>query len=493
MKMDSLLLWIFLLLPVLGSILCLFLRKPKLVLAFTTVGVLAEDLAGGFLIYPVFTGSPLHTADDWLRIDALSGYHILVMLLVFSLSSIFAYRYFGKEIESGDFKESHAARFGSLWFGSLGAMSLVLLSNNLGLMWVGIEATTLITAFLICIHRSQTSLEATWKYVLLCSVGIALAFLGTLLVGAAASSVSIFHGNGLMWTVLYQNASKLNPLTMKIAFVFLLVGYGTKAGLAPLHNWLPDAHSQAPAPVSALFSGFMLNAALYCIMRYIPIVNAAAQFNFAGHLLLLFGVISMLTAAVFILFQHDIKRLLAYSSVEHLGITAIGLGLGGLGIFAALFHIFNHSVCKTTGFLSAGKLDQIYGTHDMRKMKGTIRRAPVWGSGLFLIFLALVGAAPFAIFMSEMLIIKTAVDHNQILILSFFLAAAGIVFVGVLSHALSTAWGEPPYSLVSEKSKIFDILIVFFPLALLLILGIWMPYPFREVLEKASSILGGKG
>jgi hydrogenase-4 component F len=190
-----------------------------------------------------------------------------------------------------------------------------------------------------------------WKYLLICSVGVGLAFMGTLVVAASATSLNVSAFDALLWTTLRDNASSLDPKALQLGFIFIVVGYGTKAGLAPMHNWLPDAHSQAPGPVSALFSGFMLNAALYCVMRYIPLVEGACGNSRWGlDLLVGFGLLSILVAAAFILFQRDVKRLLAYHSVEHMGIITLGLGLGGLGTFAALFHTLNHSLCKTGAF-----------------------------------------------------------------------------------------------------------------------------------------------
>jgi len=379
-----------------------------------------------------------------------------------------------------------------LWMGSLAAMTLVLLSNNLGLMWVGMEATTLLTAFLIYVHRTPRALEAMWKYLLICSVGIAFAFMGTLLVAAAATKGSGMVGEALLWTRLREGAANLDAPTMKAAFIFLLVGYGTKAGLAPLHNWLPDAHSQAPAPVSAIFSGFMLNASLYCLMRYVPLVEASTgRSGWALELLRLIGVVSILVAAAFILFQHDLKRLLAYHSVEHLGIIAVGLGLGGLGTFAALFHTLNHSLCKTLGFLCAGRLGQIYGTHDMTAMTGTVRRARLWGWGLLLSFLALIGAAPFAIFMSELLVLKAAIDARSLAVLVIFLLGTAAVFVGALRHAIAMAWGPHDGPSGARTATAVDVGVVSACVTSLVVLGLWMPQPLRETIEAAARIIGG--
>jgi hydrogenase-4 component F len=372
-------------------------------------------------------------------------------------------------------------------------MTAVLLSNNLGLMWVGIEATTLLTAFLICVHVTPLSLEAMWKYLVVCSVGVAFAFVGTLLVAASAQRLGLDASEMLLWTRLRESAALLAPGPMKLAFLFLLVGYGTKAGLAPLHSWLPDAHSQAPAPVSALFSGFMLNTALYCLMRYLPLVEGATGgTGWGGGLLVVFGILSILLAAVFIVFQHDGKRLLAYHSVEHIGIIALGLGLGGIGTFAALWHTLNHAVCKALAFFSVGRLGQMYGTHDLGRMAGAMRRSPVWGIGFFGGVLALIGVAPFAIFMSEFQILRAAAAAHAFVALTLFLLGAGVVFVGALRHAMTSAWGEEVCEPKPRPGGVADAVLVFGALALLLLLGLWMPGPLRTALEQAALIVGGR-
>jgi hydrogenase-4 component F len=421
--------------------------------------------------------------------DALSAYHLVLLHVVFLLSSIYACSYFRHEV---DFRTPQARRFGALWMGALAAMALVLVSNNLGIVWVGVEATTLLTAFLICTRVSPSSLEATWKYLIMCSVGVAFAFIGTLLVAASAGLSHLAAGDALLWTHLRAVGANLDPATLKMGFIFLLVGYGTKAGLVPMHNWLPDAHSQAPAPVSAVFSGFLLNTALYCIFRYVPLVEIATKnSHWALDLLIGFGVLSILIAGAFIIFQHDAKRLLAYHSVEHMGIIALGVGLGGLGTFAAMFHVLNHSLCKSLGFCAAGRLGQMYGTHDIAQMAGSARGAPVWGRGFFLSLLALIGLAPFAIFMSEFQILKAAADRSSFGVMALFLTGTGVVFVGALRHAIAAAWDPPVLQPAPEHAGVADRALVFVPLAILLVLGLWMPEFLRIALHQAADVIRG--
>jgi hydrogenase-4 component F len=490
---DALLLWLLFLLPAVLAGGCLLAPSPRAALRLASAGGLGWACLALATAWGAFARGPILAADGWLFLDALSAYHAVVLAVVFGASSVYAWSYFGIEAARGTLGLGAARRFGALWFGAAGAMALVLVSNNLGLMWVGIEATTLLTAFLICVHVSPLALEATWKYLVVCSVGVAFAFVGTLFVGVSAGRLGLGGSEMLLWTRLHASAGLLSAGSMKLAFLFLLVGYGTKAGLAPLHMWLPDAHSQAPAPVSALFSGFMLNAALYCILRYLPLVErATGDRAWARELLTTFGVGSILLAAAFILFQKDGKRFLAYSSVEHVGIIALGVGLGGVGILAALWHTLNHAVAKPLAFFSVGRLGQMYGTHDLNAMAGAMRRAPLWGAGFLGSVLALIGVAPFAPFMSEFQILRAAADAQAFAILVLFLLGVGIVFVGALKQAITPAWGDEVKPPIPAPRSPADAVVVLGGLAVLLLLGLWMPGPLRGALDAAASIVGGR-
>jgi hydrogenase-4 component F len=487
---TSLLFMLLLILPCAGGAICTILPTLKRILTVMSITVAVWALMSIVIVWCVFTGGPVQAFGELFYVDALSAYHLGIMTIVFVASTIYAWQYFIREMHSGHITMRGVHQYGGLWCGALAAMTLVLISNNLGIMWVGIEATTLLTAFLICIPVKPASLEATWKYLMICSIGVAFAFLGTLMVAASASGLRLSLSETLLWTKLRTVAFSLNPMLLKAGFLCLLVGYGTKSGLAPMHTWLPDAHSQAPAPVSAIFSGFMLNAALYCVIRYVPIVEATTGLAGWGlQLLVLFGIVSIIVAAAFIIFQRDVKRLLAYSSVEHMGIITLGLGLGGLGTFAALFHTLNHSICKTLAFFAAGRLGQMYGTHDMTKMSGSLRSAPVWGAGLFGSLLALIGVAPFAIFISEFQVLKAAMDSHAILALILFLAGCSVAFVGALRHAIAVAWGDPAPTVEPERAGKIEMLLVWAPLAILLILGLWMPRPLSNILSQAAAVL----
>jgi hydrogenase-4 component F len=478
------LLWFVFLAPPVGAALCLGPRQARTVMLALVALVLATGLAGTLAALAVLRGGPLALANGWLRLDALSAVHLLVLDFVFVTSTLFAPGYFA----GAELTVRRLRLFASLWLLSFGAMTLVLLANHLGILWVGVETTTLVTTFLIAFHRSRESLEATWKYLMICSVGIAIAFLGMLILGAAASRVAGPGTDAVLWTTLREVGGRLDPRLAKLGFVFLLVGYGTKVGLAPMHTWLPDAHSQAPAPVSSVFSAAMLSTVMYCLMRYLPVLDAVAP-GFAGRLLCLFGALSMIIAAAFILFGRDVKRMLAYCSVEHMGIVAIGLGLGGAGAFAAMFHTVNHALAKSAGFLCAGRLGQTVGSNQIRHLQGSLRRSPFWGAGLAGSLFALIGMVPSAIFVSELMIVRAAVAARATLTLIAFLVAAGTVFLGMFGHTMTMMRGQAGEGARPARAGLVDWLVIGLPLLALAVLGLWLPEPVRDALAQAAALV----
>ncbi len=478
----------------LGALVSLALPRPRDVLRLiVAISAVALALAAN-LWASVLANGFVTAADEWFYVDAFSAFYVVVLVLVFLLSSAFAGVYFAHETGEHGFTLPVAHRFGALWLGSLTAMMLVLVSNNLGIMWVGMEATTLLSAFLISLHPSRLSLEAMWKYLIICSVGIAFAFIGTIFAAASIQSAGGVPADALFWTKLSSADVKLDPTLMRFAFIFILVGYGTKTGLAPIHSWLPDAHSQAPTPVSAMFSGFLLNTALYCIMRFVPPARHALGADFADGLLIFFGTLSILVAAGFIVFQSDAKRLLAYHSVEHLGIITLGFGLGPLGTFAALFHTLNHSVCKSLAFFAVGRLGQQAGSHDMHMLSGALRADRLWGIALLSSVLALIGVAPFSVFMSEYQLLRAAAGGGAWLVLVLFLAASSVVFLSALRHLIDMAFGDPPSPVRGARPGAPNgnsgALIVVSAMGLLLLLGVWMPVWFSGALGSAAAVLG---
>lgn len=422
--------------------------------------------------------------------DMLSAFELLLVSIVFFMASLYMIGYFEPDTQSS-LKTNKMRRFIGLWHLFLFTMTLVFLTNNLGFLWVSIEATTLASAFLILTKGHAASIEAMWKYLLVCSVGIAFGLIGTLLL-SAASQQALTTGiePTLLWTELKATSALLDKGITLAAFVFVLVGFGTKAGLAPMHTWLPDAHSQAPSPVSAVFSAVMLNSALYAIFRFLPLVEGSLGMSGqARALLLFFGLISIGTAMVFIPSQRDIKRFLAYSSIEHIGVISTGVGLGGIGVTIAMFHTLNHSIAKMLAFFSAGKLVQSHNTYDMDKIHGAIISNRMWGTGFFLSTLALIGAAPFAIFMSELQILKTGFDQGRYVTLAYLLFAIAVIFIAAFKQIMKVTFGTSALE-KTIKSSFSDKLIVFSCLSILIVFGLYMPDWLWNILDTAANSIG---
>jgi hydrogenase-4 component F len=493
MSFYELLLPLLVCVPVFFGVLCVLpIGGMRVKFGFMLAGIVCGMALDAASVARVFGHRVVSGVSGWFFLDSLSAYNLIILTVVFFLSSCYAVVYFGTEIRAGRFTVKQAGRFNSLWLFSCAAMHAVLVSNNITVMWVGIEATTLLTAFLISLHERPFSLEAMWKYIIICSVGIALAFIGTIFVTASAKALPVPADDLLFWTVLNENAAGLDQTLVKAGFIFLIIGYGTKAGLAPLHTWLPDAHSQAPSPVSAMFSGFMLSLALYCVTRFIPVVEKATGFSgWALTIFNIFGLLSLVLAAVFILFQNDLKRLLAYSSIEHMGIISLWFGLGGLGTFAALFHTLNHSLGKLLAFFAAGKTGQAYGTYDMRKIGATAVQTPVWGIGLLGALLVLMGVAPFSIFLSELMLVQTAIRRNAWFSLVVFLLAAALIFMGILKRIITITWGGKNHRIKVQKAGVFAYAAVFSLLGVLLVLGLHIPEGLNTLINNAASIVNG--
>lgn len=487
---DTALLWWACLAPALAALVVALWPGKRGAMAFMVAATVTSALLQGALAVAVWrAGRPLTAASGWLYADALSAFHLGMTAITFILSGLFCTIYFGAH--GGYVLPPRVARnFAALWLGSQASMAMILVSNNLGIMWVGMEATSLLTAFLVSVRPSKASLEAMWKYLMICSVGIAFAFMGTLIAAAAVPSEGRALAGGLLWTEMAASAGHLDPTLMRIAFVFLLVGYGTKAGLAPMHSWLPDAYTEAPGPVSAMSSGCILNAAIFCILRYLPIVRGATHSPFAANLMVLLGVSSIVIAASFILSQRDAKRLLAYCSVEHVGIICLGFGLGPLGAFAALFHSLNHAVSKSLAFFSVARLSQGYRSHEMASIRGALRANRVWGVGLLASILALIGAAPFALFISEIALVRALVHAAAWPVLVITLGGTSIIFIAMLARVIGMAMGEPPEGLERHREGLTALIVVGAPLLLLLTLGVWMPAGLRLALDQAVAVVG---
>jgi hydrogenase-4 component F len=441
---------------------------------------------------------PAPALSGWLAEDAIGRLFLTLTSLLFLASSFYAVAYLrGERAEShSDFEEgllfsnAREASFTGCLLLFLSAMTLVTLSQHLGLLWVAVEATTLASAPLIYFHRHHRSLEATWKYLLICSVGIALALLGIFFLAVAATSPGT-AAVSLVLKDLLSDAPHLNPLWLKAAFVLMLVGYGTKMGLAPFHSWLPDAHSEAPSVASALLSGALLNCAFLGILRIHQICVASGLADFSERLLLVLGLLSMAVAAIFITGQVDYKRMLAYSSVEHMGILAVGVGLGGAGLFGSMLHVINHSLTKVMLFMVAGNLLAVYHTKTAKNVSGALQVLPVSGLLWVLGFLAITGSPPFGPFLSEFTILKAALDQGRSFVAIAYLILLAIILAGMATPVLAMAQGTPREDIVVPAGRGVALSAVPAILgAAILLMGVYVPPVLSRTIHEAARLLG---
>jgi hydrogenase-4 component F len=481
-------------LPLLAALACMLIRadRPRRALLVATAAVHAALTAACWISPPAFA------PGAWVGLDAAGRLFLGITSLLFLAVSVYAAHGLGREArgrqtepDTGSvFVNAPEAVFTACLLVFLSTMTLVTASQHLGLLWVAVEATTLATAPLIYFHRQPSSLEATWKYLLVCSVGIALALLGNFLI-VIASAGSDGAGGSLFVPELIARGAQLQAPWLKAAFVFLLVGYGTKMGLAPMHTWLPDAHSEAPSPVSALLSGALLNCAFLGILRAHAICAAAGFGHFSGQLLIGFGLLSMGVAAAFLVNQSDYKRMLAYSSVEHMGLLALGAGLGGAALFGALLHAVNHSAVKAALFMVAGNFLAVYRSKAVARVGGAIRIVPasglLWLAGLF----AIAGSPPFGTFISEFTMLREAFGQGRAWVAIVALAALTVAFVGLSRAFLGMALGPAPEGQQKVRERMQAIVPALALLAVSLVLGLWIPHGLTTVLEQAARLLGG--
>ena len=440
----------------------------------TLVGTLAVTIT-------VNRGEPLVAFDGFLRADALSAWMIALIGMVAALAASEAPRYVGR---------ATSARFYSLFHLFVFTMLLAVSTDDVGLMWVAVEGTTLASVFLVNFERTRASLEASYKYLLICSVGIAIAFLGTVLVYFAGIQQFGDEVHALRWTTLVRLAPGLSPRIIELAFVFLVVGYGTKAGLAPMHTWLPDAHSEAPAPVSALMSGVLLSVGVYAILRFKPAVDAATGAGFARGIMLTLGVLSVAVAAAFLWTSPNYKRMLAYSSVEHIGLVCLGLGFGGtLGTSGALLHIANHALAKSLGFLLTGRIRAAYGSAEIAAVGGLLQAMPRTGSAFLAAMVALIGLPPFGLFVSEVMIFGAGFAQGFHVVAGVALALLVIAFAGLLRGVHAIVYGPSAGRPVVEAAGWRLALPMAAAFALLLLTGLAWPPGLGATLDRIVAIV----
>jgi hydrogenase-4 component F len=481
----SLFLW--LLVPPLLATLVAFLigAFPRLVawinggLALVSLGA-ALTLGQRVLRDGAVVGGP----SDFLRADALSALLAACVTLVSALAM-----WLGPGLATADaYTQPQVRRFQI--FGNLFAFTMLFAvsTNNVGFMWIAIEATTITSAVLIPLQRSKASVEASWKYILIGSVGIALAFAGTVLGYFDFVTQVGHHPAALNWTVLRAAAPSLHPEVMQLAFVFLLVGYGTKAGLAPMHTWLPDAHAEAPVALSAMLSGVLLAVATYAIVRWKAVAEAAGIGAFANDLLAALGTLSLGVAAFSLLAQRNYKRMLAFSSIEHTGLTCLGLALGPLGTFAAMLHLVNHSLAKSMLFLLAGRVLHRYGTTDLAQVAGLLKVMP-WTGGLFAAgILALVGLPPFGLFLSEFLLFRAGFAAGRPGLMAVLLVLLALAFIALVLHLNRMLYGTPPVGVTVGETRSWCLVPLGLCVAALVVFGVAVPAPVEALLTRIVAL-----
>jgi hydrogenase-4 component F len=436
-------------------------------------------LAGFALSQPHVEG-----LNGWLLLDPIGRIVLGFTTVLFAACSLYVPGYLAQRPERPN------RVFCACFLGFIGALTLITEAHHMGLMWVAMEASTLTCAPLVYFNRNPRSLEATWKYLLLGSVGIALALLGSFFLGYAA----LYAGGqpSLLLSDLVANAPRMSRSWLHAAFVVLLVGYGTKMGLAPMHTWKPDAYGEAPGITGTLLAGGLTSGAFLAILRVYRICVAAGEADFARQPMIALGLVSMLTAGIFMARQKDYKRMLAYSSVEHMGILVLGIGIGGSALFGAMLHMLNNGLTKGVLFLSVANIHRAFGSKSTDDVRGALQRTPFSAALLVAGFFAITGSPPFGPFLSEFTILNAAVSSGQFVVAGLFLLMLVIVFIGMGATVLAVVQGEPAPMPAGPivKERVLTVLPGAFLLSLVLLLGVYVPPPLSELLHAAAASLG---
>ena len=448
------------------------------------LNVLASGLtfvAGASLLF-----NPRYRTDV-LIVDDFNVYLVTLTTFVAFTTSIFSASYIGHELEIGRLTPRFLRYYHALYQAMIGAMNVALVANNVGLLWVGVEVATLTTVMMVGIYRTPEAVEAAWKYFILGSVGIALAFFGTILVYLVAQEVLGEGLQAMAWDTMLKSASQFDPKLLSLAFVFLLVGYGTKVGLAPFHAWLPDAHAEGPTPISAVLSGLLLNVALYALLRFKMILAANAATINAGLVLIVLGLISLIFAGFMLYRRRDIKRLFAYSSIEHMGIVTFAFGMGGpLANFAGLLHMTMHSLTKSAIFFAVGHIAQVKGTQRIADISGLSVSHPVLAVGLALGVIAIAGMPPFGVFTSEFMLVSSTFARQPLLAVALVFGLI-VAFGALILRLQDVVFGEasgPPGKVKATYAPLF------LHLALVLAAGLWLPEPVVRWFRAVAAQLG---
>jgi hydrogenase-4 component F len=444
--------------------------------AVATLGVaiaLAVGLGGGHRV---------HALSGFIYLDSLSGFFVATIAVVVALASLGSAAYLRSEEERREFSPLQV-RLYFIFFAVFASMMLASFeTGNLGLLWVLIEASTLASCVLVGLEAKAVSLEAAWKYIIISSFGVTMALVGTLFLYYAAGSIAGSPTEHLTWSFLFTHAHGLGAQSLRLAFLLVVIGYGTKVGLAPMHTWLPDAHSEAPSPASAMLSAALLNTGMYAIIRFQALTRAALGSGYAAHVLLIFGFASVVIGTLFIVLRGNFKRVFAYSSIEQMGVIAIALGFGGvLGFYGALLQILAHAIGKAVLFLCSGDLVLRYRTRLIDEVRGVVSVAPLSGAALLLAALAVAGSPPFGLFVSEFTIVRAGLEHSSVVLVAALLVALAIVFIALVGAAAAMALGGAPDrptagpAYLERSSRVLAATPLVVGLAALTLLGVWIP------------------
>jgi hydrogenase-4 component F len=483
---------LLLLVPLLAGSFCLLTKSPAWWERLNLAAFAIAAAMAVFIALEVNHSGKITCLNGFLRADALSALVVALTAFVALVCAIYAVGYFRQDRSCGRITESQLRLYYVLTPLFVAAMFLAPLADNLGVMWVAIESTTLASVLLVTFYNKRTSFEAGWKYIIIGSIGISLALFGTVITYSSAVGVLGERSHqGMSWSVLVELADRLDPKAMRLAFVFIILGYGTKAGLVPMHTWKPDAYSEAPVPAAALLGAGFINCAIYSIMRFDVLAEKCLGHDFPSQLLVGFGVCSILLAAPFVLVQRNFRRLLAYSSIDHAGIMVAALGFGGkLGALGAVLHMVFHGVTKPLLFFSAGNVQQRYGSPYFRKVHGVLHTLP-WTGGLFLLgAFAVTGTPPFSLFQSEFTALSAALASDHSAAAALFVIGVVTIFVGFLVHMANLSLGEPVEGQGRPAEcpwKLGAMLVVALTIGLF---AFWLPGPVYNLVQSSARILG---
>ncbi len=486
-----------LLIPLLSSVAMAIMGQKKTAGYLNIILSLAQFIATLFMTSVVFKQGHIGVSNGQFYIDSFNVYLIALTALVGLTTSFFSRPYMEQERQNGRLSSARMRLYHASYQGFLFTMQLALSTNNLGILWVALEGATLATVLLVSLYRTPEAIEAAWKYFIICGVGIAQALFGTVLIYFAAAQVIPDPEQALLIRVLVEHAAGLHPVIMTIAFVFLLVGYGTKVGLVPMHTWLPDAHSEGPTPMSAVLSGLLLNVALYALVRVKILTDGALANNLSGHdphlagyLMMGFGLLSFTVAGYMLHRQRDIKRLFSYSSIEHMGLMTFAFGLGvPLATFGALLHMTVHSLTKSSIFITVGHASHIAQTQKIDNIRGLIATQPSVGWGLLIGTAAIAGFPPFGVFTSEFLLLSATMQTHPWLTIPLLIGLA-VAFAGLFRHLQPMVYGEKPAEQTGVQANMWPVII---QLALVLWLGLSIPDFLAQWFDQATQLITGSG